>query len=75
MSQKKAKEIIFETEAEFNTVCENSPNLQYVLFEGIVYDVSEYMSIHPGGADLIEEYLGKSIDDAFNNQEHSKRAR
>jgi cytochrome b involved in lipid metabolism len=31
---------------------------KYVIFEGSVYDVTEYMTCHPGGQDKIEELLG-----------------
>lgn len=46
-----------------------------VIFEGTVYDVSDYMQHHPGGADLVEQYLGKCIDKAFEENNHSNQAR
>ena len=46
-----------------------------VIFEGTVYDVSSYIPEHPGGADKIEEHLGKSIDEPFEEAEHTKAAR
>lgn len=33
-----------------------------IIFEGTIYDVTDYMPNHPGGADLVEQYLGKNID-------------
>ena len=33
------------------------------------------MGQHPGGADQIEEHLGKSIDDPFEEAEHTKSAK
>ena len=35
---------------------------QVIIFEGTVYDVSGYIAHHPGGSDLVEDFLGKSID-------------
>jgi len=40
-----------------------------------VYDVSEYMDQHPGGSELIENELGKNIDEPFEEAEHTKSAR
>ena len=33
-----------------------------VIFEGTVYDIGNYTDLHPGGKDLIENLLGKTID-------------
>ena len=38
-----------------------------IIFEGTVYEVGNYMDLHPGGKDYIEKYLGKSIDQAFDD--------
>jgi cytochrome b involved in lipid metabolism len=46
-----------------------------IIFEGIVYEVTDYIGQHPGGSDLIENYLGKSIDEPFEEAEHTKAAR
>lgn len=46
-----------------------------MIFEGWVYDVENYMPHHPGGSDVIEPLVGKSIDDAFEEQGHSKAAK
>lgn len=32
------------------------------------------MPLHPGGADFIEPYIGKCIDEPFEDQGHSKSA-
>lgn len=37
--------------------------------------MSGYIKMHPGGADLVEEYLGKTIDKAFTEQGHTNQAR
>ena len=54
----------FETEQEVYEYYKKT-NRKIVLFEGTVYDVEDYMDLHPGGSDMIEELLGKPIDDAF----------
>jgi len=46
-----------------------------VIFEGKVYDVKEYMPNHPGGEEYLEKNLGKSIDEDFEEAEHTKAAR
>ena len=33
-------------------------DIKCVIFQGTVYNVSEYAKSHPGGSDLIEEYYG-----------------
>lgn len=46
-----------------------------IIFEGSVYDVTDYLKAHPGGADQIEPYLGLSIDEPFKDIGHTKAAR
>jgi cytochrome b involved in lipid metabolism len=46
-----------------------------VLYKGVVYDVSEYMTTHPGGEDLIGNELGTNIEEKFEEAEHTKAAR
>lgn len=46
-----------------------------IVFEGAVYDIGSYAAQHPGGADKIEEYLGKCIDEPFEEAGHTKSAR
>ncbi len=48
---------------------------KFVIFEGSVYDVTDYIGVHPGGTDQIEPYLGKSIDEPFIEADHTKSAR
>lgn len=45
-----------------------------VIFEGYAYDVEEYIDFHPGGYDVIEPYLGKNIDEVFEDQGHTAAA-
>ena len=30
---------------------------KYVIFEGSVYDVTDYLVLHPGGSDKLEPYI------------------
>jgi len=36
-----------------------------IMHKGIVYDVSGYVSLHPGGQEFISDHFGKKIDDLF----------
>ncbi|KAM0749238.1 cytochrome B2 [Meredithblackwellia eburnea MCA 4105] len=38
----------------------------FVVIDGVVYDVSSFVEIHPGGAEAISEHLGKDISPLFN---------
>ncbi|CAL1689112.1 unnamed protein product [Lasius platythorax] len=40
-----------------------------------VYDVTDYMSQHPGGPELIEEYAGKNATNGFDDFGHSSDAK
>lgn len=53
----------------------NETKDQVIIFEKVVYNVEEYMPQHPGGGDMIEKLLGKSIDEDFEDAEHTKSAR
>lgn len=67
--------IMFKNEREvlehFNKDKENN---QVIIMEGIVYDVKEYLTMHPGGSALIIPHLGTNIENVFKEQEHSKSA-
>lgn len=45
-----------------------------IVFKGVVYDVGDFMHSHPGGEDLIQEFLGKAIDAPFEEADHTKAA-
>ena len=45
-----------------------------MIYKGTVYDVKDYMEGHPGGSNLIKPYLGKDIEEPFEDQEHTKSA-
>lgn len=64
----------FKNEAEVEAYQKESGK-QIIIFEGSVYDVKEYMPTHPGGGDLIQNLIGKSIDEEFEDAGHTKSAR
>ena len=48
----------------------------WLIIEKKVYDVSPYMSKHPGGSDiLLENTDGKDATEDYENADHTKRAR
>lgn len=50
---------MFQNEEEVLKYFKKDPeNNKVVIFEGIVYDVKDYIGGHPGGSQLIEPYLG-----------------
>lgn len=70
------KPAVFKTETEvMNLYNEDKENNQIIIFEGVVYDVKAYMPQHPGGKEYIENLLGKTIDEDFEEAEHTKSAR
>jgi cytochrome b involved in lipid metabolism len=70
----KESERIFESEDEVMKLYKDD-GLKVVIYEGVVYDVEEYMGEHPGGADVIEAELGKNIEEPFEEAEHTKSAK
>jgi len=46
-----------------------------IIFGNVVYDVGDFMATHPGGGKLIEDLLGKSIDEEYEEVEHTTSAR
>ena len=48
----------------------------WIIVRGKVYNVSDYMASHPGGADIIlENANGKDATEEYDNADHTKRAR
>ncbi len=45
-----------------------------MVIEGIVYDVTEYVKIHPGGRWIILNYAGGDASEGYYKQMHSERA-
>lgn len=54
-----SKEVTIEELSEHNITDDG-----WIALNGIVYDISDFVqesSLHPGGMDLVKEYLGKDI--------------
>ncbi|RWR77192.1 cytochrome b5-like protein isoform X1 [Cinnamomum micranthum f. kanehirae] len=47
----------------------------WVVIDGKVYDVTDYLDKHPGGDDIILAYTGIDATDEFEDTGHSKSAR
>ncbi|EJW03329.1 hypothetical protein EDEG_02337 [Edhazardia aedis USNM 41457] len=47
---------------------------KYMVIKNKVYDVKDFSQDHPGGAFIIDEYLGKDATEAFLQVRHSTRA-
>ena len=45
--------------------------MELVVYQGYVYDISDYMYCHSRGFDWIEPYLGKNIDEVFKQVGHT----
>jgi predicted heme/steroid binding protein len=37
----------------------------WIVIDGFVYDVTNFLNIHPGGVDIIAEHFGKDATEAF----------
>lgn len=48
-----------------NVSLHNNPSDCWVIIEGKVYNVTDYLADHPGGEDQIIPYCGKDATDAF----------
>lgn len=46
----------------------------WLIYKGNVYDVTDFLKEHPGGAELILEVAGKDATKAFNSAGHSSDA-
>lgn len=55
----------------------NEKNCKWVLLEGILYDIENFMEDHPGGLSYIKSFVGKDATGAFNGgvYNHSNGAR
>ncbi|KAF9327611.1 hypothetical protein BGZ91_001393 [Linnemannia elongata] len=61
---------------DFEHACKND-NKKWILLEGVVYDVEDFMAEHPGGEKYIKMGIGKDMTAAFNGgmYDHSNAAR
>lgn len=48
---------------------------QWVMIDGLVYDITEYKFEHPGGEDIMLEQAGTDATESFDNAGHSNDAR
>ena len=42
----------------------------WIIMEGKVYDVSQYMELHPGGEEAVLQYAGKDATEGFRGPQH-----
>lgn len=63
-------EVTLETVTSAELATRNSRNDCWVAYEGIVYDVTEWISQHPGGANAIIQHCGtaEQFENALNRQ-------
>jgi cytochrome b involved in lipid metabolism len=47
----------------------------WVLLNGVVYDITPFLSEHPGGPNVVTNLAGDDITEAFNDQGHSENAK
>ncbi|KAF9955781.1 hypothetical protein BGZ70_010124 [Mortierella alpina] len=61
---------------DFQHACKNDRK-QWILLEGVVYDVADFMAEHPGGEKYIKMGVSKDMTSAFNGgmYDHSNAAR
>ncbi|CAJ0827257.1 5696_t:CDS:2 [Entrophospora sp. SA101] len=61
----------------FDEFKEHAQNNNWILIEGIIYDVTNFIEEHPGGRSLITTSIGKDMTTAFNGgvYDHSNAAR
>ena len=43
----------------------NTPGDCWVIMDGVVYDLTSFLGVHPGGTDTIMRYAGKDCTEAF----------
>ena len=67
--------LTFKNEAEvLQYYKKDTEGNQVIIFENVVYEVGDFMHTHPGGAKLIEDMLGKPIDEEYEDAEHTPSA-
>ncbi|KAG0013137.1 hypothetical protein BGZ80_011267 [Entomortierella chlamydospora] len=61
---------------DFQHACKND-NKKWILLEGVVYDVADFITEHPGGPKYLNMAIGKDMTTAFNGgmYDHSNAAR
>mmetsp|Transcript_119522 Transcript_119522/g.381381 ORF Transcript_119522/g.381381 Transcript_119522/m.381381 type:complete len:971 (-) Transcript_119522:34-2946(-) len=51
------------------------PGVVLVEVDGIVYDVSKFIGVHPGGAETLQRFAGRDATEAFHRVRHSSKAK
>ncbi len=46
----------------------------WIIIKNKVYDITNYLTIHPGGKNILLQIAGKDCTEYFNNINHSKKA-
>ncbi len=46
----------------------------WIIIKNKVYNITNYLSLHPGGKKILLQFAGKDCTEYFNNINHSKRA-
>ncbi|KAI6180400.1 hypothetical protein M3Y98_00715800 [Aphelenchoides besseyi] len=46
----------------------------WIVLNGYVYDVTQFLLEHPGGEDVLQSWAGQNATDAFNDVGHSSDA-
>ena len=55
----------------------NTPQDAWVIYGGKVFDITKFLSLHPGGEEITLEHLGMDVSDVLNSSilhEHSANA-
>mmetsp|Transcript_21 Transcript_21/g.70 ORF Transcript_21/g.70 Transcript_21/m.70 type:complete len:995 (-) Transcript_21:73-3057(-) len=65
------------TEEEFyrDSGATYEPGVVWIEIDGIAYDVSGFMDLHPGGAATLQRFLGRDATEAFHRVRHSLSAK
>lgn len=63
----------FESEAEVQQY-QKKTGMHIVIYQKVVYETSDYEMQHPGGYQVIASHFGKSMDEEFDEQGHTKAA-
>lgn len=63
-------------EYTFSDLAKHTTNKDcWILVNGLVYDVTEFLDEHPGGGDLLVQVAGKDATSDFEDIGHSNHAR
>lgn len=46
----------------------------YLIYRGVVYDVTNYLERHPGGKKILFEYAGRDCTKDFDDMDHTNEA-